>query len=105
MVKKAEINRKFFDDITKKLTDEGKLIGAGFIGFSIAFIPKDAPAEQVLSYRTAFMAGAQHLFASLMGILDPGAEPTEDDMRRMSLINKELQDFTEEFKRMMSMDN
>jgi len=45
------------------------------------------------------MAGAQHLFSSIMTILDPGDEPTEADMKRMELIAKEMAAFYEELKR------
>jgi hypothetical protein len=48
--------------------------------------------------RMAFFGGAQHLFGSIMGILDPGEEPTEQDMRRMDLISHELETFIVEFK-------
>ena len=45
----------------------------------------------------AFFGGAQHLFGSIMSILDPGHEPTERDMRRMDLIAHELEAFIHEF--------
>ena len=44
------------------------------------------------------MGGAQHLFASMLGMLDPGVEETPDDMRRMELIARELETFAEELK-------
>ncbi len=47
----------------------------------------------------AFFGGAQHLFASIMGILEPGAEPTDNDMHRLTLINNELEEFITQFKR------
>jgi hypothetical protein len=37
-----------------------------------------------------YMAGAQHLFASLMAAMDPDRDPTPQDLRRMSLIDAEL---------------
>jgi len=43
--------------------------------------------------RMAFFAGAQHLFASLMTVLEAGDDPTNNDMRRVDLIAKELDDF------------
>ena len=46
--------------------------------------------------RYAFMAGSQHLFASIMSILDPGDEPTEKDLKRMDLIAAELEVFRKE---------
>ena len=56
-------------------------------------IPKDAPAVQLREMQLAFMAGAEHLFSSIMGILDPGEEPTDADLSRMDLIHKELDDW------------
>lgn len=83
-----------FDDlvngVANKMADDGKLIEAGWMALRLAAIPKDAPRVQVDEMRLAFMAGAQHLFASIMGILDPGDEPTEADLRKMDLIAAEL---------------
>lgn len=76
--------------VARQLADDGKLIEAGWVGLKLAAIPKDAPQVQVDEMRLAFMAGAQHLFASIMGILDPGAEPTDADLRKMDLIAAEL---------------
>jgi hypothetical protein len=85
---------KQFDDlvagVANKLADDGRLIEAGWVGLKLAAIPKDAPQVQVDEMRLAFMAGAQHLFASIMGILDPGEEPTDADLRKMDLIAAEL---------------
>lgn len=84
-----------FDDlvngVTNSLADDGKLVEAGWVALRLAAIPKDAPQVQVDEMRLAFMAGAQHLFASIMAILDPGEEPTEADLRKMDLISKELE--------------
>lgn len=79
--------------VSKKLADDGKLIEAGWVGLKAMSIPPDAPEIQVSEMRMAFMAGAQHLFASIMGILDPGEEPTDADLRKMDLINAELEAF------------
>ncbi len=48
--------------------------------------------------RLAYFFGAQHLFSSIMGVLDEGTEPTEDDLRRLDLINTELAAFVEGIK-------
>lgn len=56
-------------------------------------MPLNAPPHQLHEMRLAFMAGAQHLFASMMGMLDPEPDETPDDMRRMDLINRELDAF------------
>jgi hypothetical protein len=86
----------YLEKLSKRLTDEGKLIEAGWVGLRAAVIPPEASAEQLDDMRNAFFAGAQHLFASIMTILDEDKEPTEDDLHRLSMINQELQKFVEE---------
>ena len=82
------------DDIaqkmTKELTDQGKLIEAGWVVFRLTTMNRDAPQIQIDEMRLAFLAGAQHLYGSIMNILDPGEEPTEKDLERMALIDAEL---------------
>jgi hypothetical protein len=87
--------RALHDAVAKKLADEGKLIEAGFVGMRLMIIPAGASEGQVSDMRIAFMSGAHHLFASIMSIMDPESEPTENDMRRMALIDAELQAFVE----------
>lgn len=84
--------------ISKSFVDKGLLIEGGWAAFSEMVIPKDASADQQLDMRTAFFAGAQHLFASIITILDPGAEPTDADMARMDQIDRELREFYEYMK-------
>ena len=60
-------------------------------------VSPNAPQIQIDEMRNAFFAGAQHLFASIMGILDPEAEVTEADLKRMDAIAGELQNFYNEF--------
>jgi hypothetical protein len=74
-------------ELTKLLTDQGKLIEGGFAVFVHVL---DVPETQIEPSRLAFMAGAEHLFASVMNVLDPGEEPTETDLRRMDQIQEEL---------------
>ena len=87
----AELER-----LTKMLVDSGKLIEAGWISLRIAAVPLDAPQVQIDEMRNAFMAGAQHVFGSIMTMLDPGEDPTDADMRRMGLISDELELFGKE---------
>lgn len=86
------------DQMTKKFTDEGKIVEAGWQAYRMLSIPPNAPEIQVKECRLAYFFGAQHLFASLMGVLDDGSEPTEADMRRLDLIHKELESFVKQFK-------
>jgi len=86
-------DRHFLEQLTNRLADEGKLIEAGWVSMRLHAIPLSAPASQVHEMRLAFMAGAQHLFASMIGMLDPEPSETPDDMKRMDLINQELDAF------------
>jgi hypothetical protein len=84
-------------DLTRRLTDEGKLIEVGFVTLRAVAMHPEAPADQVKEMRMAFFAGAQHLFGSIMGFLESGDEITDKDMRRMSLVDAELTEFIDEF--------
>jgi hypothetical protein len=83
--------------LQRNLTDRGKLIEAGWIGLRLAALPLDAPKCQIDEMRNAFMAGAQYLFSAIMTILDPGDEPTEKDLDRMSLIQDELDEVIKDY--------
>jgi hypothetical protein len=91
------LTRHQLDTLTRHLTRDGKLIEAGFAGLRIACKLEDAPADQLHEMRLAFFAGAQHLFSSIMSILDPGSEPTDADMERMAQIDGELRAFIQDF--------
>jgi hypothetical protein len=89
-------DRAHLERLTKQLADEGKLIEAGWVAMRLAVIPDNAPAVQLNEMRLAYMAGAQHLFSSIMRMLDPDPIETPDDMRRMDLIDEELDAFRQE---------
>lgn len=96
MPDRAEIQR-LATEVSKKLADDGKLIEAGWAGYRYLVLSPTAPPIQIDECRTAFMAGAQHLFSSIMVILDPGdAEPSAADLKKMDLIHAELQTFASE---------
>jgi hypothetical protein len=86
-------DRAVLERLSRELTDQGKLIEAGWVGLQLAAIDSNASATQLTEMRIAFFAGAQHLFSSIMAILDPGKEPTEKDLARMDLIDRELKEF------------
>lgn len=92
MADKAHLQR-----LSQELNDKGKLIEAGWISLRLAAVPLDAPAIQLEEMRNAFFAGAQHLFSSIMTILDDGPDATDKDLNRMDLIDQELREFIEDF--------
>lgn len=86
------------EKLSRDLTDQGRLIDAGWIGFRRVVLAAEMPPAQLEEMRNVFFAGAQHLFSSLITILDPGeVEPTEADLARMDLIAAELKAFLEIF--------
>ena len=90
-------DRAYLERLSRELTDKGKLIEAGWLGLRIACELEDAPAIQLEEMRNAFFAGAQHLFSSIMTILEPDAEPTDKDLERLDLIDGELRAFINDF--------
>jgi len=80
-------------DLTKELTEKGKLIEAGFAALASMAIPKNAPAIQMSEMQMAFMAGAEHVWSSMINMLDPEEEPTAADLRRMESIERELDEW------------
>lgn len=90
-------DRQHLERLCRDLTEKGLLIEAGWVSLRLAAIPLDAPSQQLDEMRTAFFAGAQHLFSSIMVGLDPGEEPTEADLGRIKKIDDELQDFIADF--------
>jgi hypothetical protein len=86
----------YLEALTKRLADEGKLIEAGWVGLRLFVGLENAPAAQLDEMRLAFMAGAQHLFASMVNMLDPDTDVTEAELMRMELIHRELETFRKE---------
>lgn len=58
-------------------------------------LPQNAPFFQVLECRRAFYAGAQALMSGVLNSLDPGSNPTEQDIEIMTGIQSELSQFCE----------
>ena len=85
------------DAITKAFVDEGKIIEAGWFGLKSIMFPNGAPDVQITEMRSAFFAGAQHLYTSILRALDPGDDPSEADLSRMGRIDAELREFIEDF--------
>ena len=82
------------DKLTKDMIAKGLLIQAGFQMYRVA-VPGLALAskEHLGELEFAYFAGAQHVFSSIMSVLDPGEEPTEADLARIENIAHELDEF------------
>jgi hypothetical protein len=95
MMQVSDRIRAIADGVSKLLVDEGKLIEAGWVAFRGYVVPPDASEVQINEMRLAYFAGAQHLFASINSIMEEGEEPTDADLRRMTLISDELAAFAD----------
>ncbi len=60
----------------------------------LAFAP-NTPDAQRRESRRMFYAGAQALLGAAINNLDPGEDPTDADLDRMSALNAELVAFTQ----------
>jgi hypothetical protein len=83
--------------LEREMVDKGRLIEAGWIGCRLAALPLNTPGQQLEQHREFFFAGAQHLFSSIMSILDPEDEPTAADLERLDKIQGELDEFIQVF--------
>jgi hypothetical protein len=95
-MKRSKITQQLAEQLTKVATDHGKILEIGWIGMLLHVVPKDAAETQVHEMRKAFFMGADHLFTSILTMLDPDAEPTARDLDRMTLILTELEAFRKE---------
>jgi hypothetical protein len=97
------MNNKYYeqaeviDKLTQEMVDRGLLIESGWVALRLMTLPKDTPQAQLDDMRNAFFAGAQHLFGSIMSMLDPEDEPTDSDLRRMDQIRTELEKFIRDY--------
>lgn len=95
---KKKVVRAAAEEITKRLGEQGKLVEGGWRAFMLLTDLDKASEVQRNEMRKAYYAGCQHLFSSIMTIMDPGEEPTEADLRKMDFIHQELEAFVEELK-------
>ncbi len=93
MIKKLE---KVARKLTEDLADNGKIIEGGWLGYKSMVLPPSAGEIQSKETRMAFYAGAAHLYASILCVLEPGNEPSARDLDRMQLIHIELENFNQE---------
>jgi hypothetical protein len=100
-----KLSEEMLAALTRELIDKGKLVEAGWIGLRLTALSPGMSQGQIAMMRDCFFAGAQHLMASVLSSLDPDEEPTDDDLRRMDMIHKELENFLEDFKKRHRIEN
>ncbi len=87
------ITQQLADELAKAATDGGRLVEVGWIAALRFVVPKDASEAQADEMRKMFFLGAQHLYASVLAIMDADREITQQDLARMALIHDELEAF------------
>jgi hypothetical protein len=87
-------------ETSKGLADAGKLVEAGFAAFLMIEHPnwQEYSSIRLRELKLVWMSSAQHLFHSILCVLDEGEAITDLDMRRMNLVDKELTSFYHERK-------
>lgn len=92
MNEKQKRVREIAQRVTEELAQDGKLILGGWQAFEILSGLKTGGSELERSaMKNAYYSGAQHLFASIMNILEEGQEPTEGDLNKITAIHEELE--------------
>lgn len=89
----AQQIQAIIDKVTAEWADKGKLIEGGWLAYVATSGLSIASETQLREMRKAYFLGAQHLYASMMGVMDAGEEITAKDMRRMEFIHNELEAF------------
>lgn len=90
--------REIAQRVTEDLSQEGRLIAGGWRAFEILTGLERAPELQRSEMKLAYYSGAQHLFASIMNILEEGQEPTEGDLNKVTAIHEELEQWVRQQK-------
>jgi hypothetical protein len=93
-VKKVDLS-DLSEELTRIVADKGRLMGVGYMTFAAMFVDENTPAKTRRRMEVAFLMGAQHVWASIMNMLDEGAEPTDADLRRMDMLGREMDIVTE----------
>ena len=90
------------DRVARAMVDQGNLLLGGFEILRRMVMSPDAPQIQVEEMRMAFMAGAQHLWGALFQLLNPdqsSEEPTPEELNRLEMIQKELEQWEDTIRR------
>lgn len=81
------------DALARAVTDPGAPIEAGWLVVRDILLSHATTPRQEAAARRLFYLGAQHLFATIAAVMDEGRDPTADDLRRVDLVNQELERF------------
>lgn len=90
------LQKQIADSLLRELSDRGQILEGGWRAYEwLSGLDKTSDVQR-RECRKAFFLGAQHLYSCVLGMLDPGAEPTDLDLERMGKLDAELRKFLKE---------
>lgn len=87
--------KQIAENLLRELSDRGQIIEGGWKGYEILVLDGCSDIQKN-ECRKAFFFGAQHLFASVLGMLSPEEDATDLDVERMEKLDSELRKFLTE---------
>lgn len=82
--------------LTKKLLDDGRLLEAGWHIFRGTMLPAGLAPQSLDRIRLAYLAGAEHVFSSMLSGMDEGDAETDAEIKRMENLSIEIAKAREE---------
>lgn len=95
----SKLTAEQLEKLTKSLADQGLLVTAGWTACANMLTNESTPAKTEEKLRQAYFMGAQHVFASMINMVEEGDEITDKDMRRMEFLQIELQAWEAAYKK------
>lgn len=89
----TQLTEAQLQELVKNLAGAGKLVQAGWVACAMMYIDRSTPSKVEEKVRNAYFAGAEHVFKSIIAMLDPGDEITEADLNRMTLLHNEIEEW------------
>ena len=93
--------RALVDKINAVAADSGSMVETGFAAYCAIVLPGADKAEKD-RHRIAFFAGAQHVFATLIGVMSDHDDPTPADLMRMDKLHAELETFAGDMRALLA---
>jgi hypothetical protein len=88
--------QRYAETLARDWADKGKLVEGGWRAMRQLLLPNMdhlTKEDFEAAARKIFFLGADHVFASIIGMMEPGQEPTDTDMQRMANLQEEMAAF------------
>jgi hypothetical protein len=88
--------QRYAERLARDWADKGQLVEGGWRAMRQLLLPNmqhSTKEDFEAAARKIFFLGADHVFASIIGMMEPGYAETDADMRRMGNLQEELAAF------------